>query len=66
MPKSTREWAKRKLEESVKNIDWAGTHIYEVTERYKADHPEVSEPLQMVLDTLAELQTLINRVRVSF
>ena len=66
MPRSTREWAKRKLDESVQNIDWAGTHINEVIERYKAEHPEVSDPLSNCQDMLVMVQDVIKKVRSSF
>jgi len=66
MPRSTREWAKRKLDESVQNIDWSGTHINAVVVTYQADHPEVSDPLKIALQALEDIQTLIARVRNSF
>jgi len=66
MPRSTREWAKRELEYSVKNIDWAGTHVFQVSETYKKEHPEVSEPLQIALQGLEDIQSLIAKVRTSF
>lgn len=66
MPRSTREWAKRKLDESVQNIDWCGTHINAVVETYQKDHPEVSDPLKIALQALEDIQTLIARVRNSF
>ena len=66
MPRSTREWARRKLEESVQNIDWAGSHIYGVVEKYQELHPEVSEPLKAVLKIFEECQNMITLIRSSF
>ena len=66
MPRSTREWAKRKLTESIQNIDWCGTHLNEVAERYEADHPEVSQPLKDIMDILQMAQEVIGKVRLSF
>ncbi len=66
MPRSTREWAKRKLEEAVQNLNWAGTHCYEVREKYKELHPEVSDPLDDTLNAIEMIQDLIQKIRGSF
>jgi len=66
MPRSTREWARRELEASVKNIDWSGSHLYAVIEKYESEHPQVSEPLVAILKVFEECQTMINLVRSSF
>ena len=66
MPRSTREWAKRKIDESINNMDWAGTHINKVSERYQADHPEISNNLNHVLTILVMAQDLIKKIGGSF
>jgi len=66
MPRSTREWAKRKIDEALNNINWAGTHLDEVTERYQADHPEISNNIKYVLEMLAMTQDLIKKIGGSF
>jgi len=65
MPRSTREWAKRKLVEAVQHIDWAALHLLDIIEPYKKDHPEVSEPLEhclaflkILVDTIYETRNL--------
>ncbi len=66
MPRSTREWAKRKIDEAIQNINWCGTHIHEVVERYKKEHPEVSNPLVSSLEMLEMIQDLLKKVGGSF
>ena len=66
MPRSTREWAKRKIDEALNNINWAGTHINEVAEKYCSEHPEISNPLNNVLSALALTQDLIKKIGGSF
>ncbi len=66
MPRSTREWARRKLQESFDNINWSGTHIHEVNLRYEKDHPEITDRLKDVLTILEIAQSAIMKVRGSF
>lgn len=66
MPRSTREWAKRKIDEALNNINWAGTHINEVSERYAEEHKEISDPLNNVLSALALTQDLLKKIGGSF
>lgn len=66
MPRSTREWSRRKLEEACNNIDWAGTHVHQVMTVYEQEHPEIAAPLQTVLEGLANIQELIQKVRKSY
>ena len=62
MGMNTRLWAKRELERAVKQIDWVGTHTNQVYERYKEVHPEIAEPLQLVLEMCVSLQTILTMV----
>lgn len=66
MPKSTREWAKRKIDEAIQNINWSGTHVNAVVERYEEQHKEVSDPLRSVLELLVMAQDLLKKVGGSF
>lgn len=45
MPRSTREWALRKLSASQNNIDWCMKHLIEVADRYAEAHPKIAEEL---------------------
>ena len=66
MPRSTREWAKRKLKEACNNIDWAGTHIDSVQQEYESAHKEISGPLLDIQNLLVIVQAAINKVESSF
>lgn len=66
MPRSTREWAKRKIDEGIQNLNWCGTHVNEVSDRYRADHPEISNNLDHVLSMLALSQDLLKQIGGSF
>lgn len=66
MPRTTREWAHRKLAEAENNLQWAQRHMCEVGERYDDMHPEISEPLLQIIGTLEEVSKAIGRIRTSF
>jgi len=66
MPKTTREWAKRKLVSASNNIDWCGTHIGEVIVKYAPEHPEIAAPLKQIQLILAELQISLDKTEASF
>ena len=66
MPRSTREWAKRKLQQAKNNIDWSGYHIVEVAEKYKDAHPEIAGPLYNVAGMLLAVQKIIDNIEKSF
>jgi len=66
MPKSTREWAKRKIDEAIQNINWSGTHVNAVIERYETEHKEISDPLVNILELLVMAQDLLKKVGGSF
>lgn len=63
MPRSTREWALRKLEQALGTLDWTGNHLIQVIEIYQEKHPEVSNPLNQVLEILLVADDLITHVR---
>ncbi|GAG49364.1 unnamed protein product, partial [marine sediment metagenome] len=54
------------LVEARKNIDWCGYHLEQVISIYRADHPEVSNPLETYQKMLVEVDKGIDRVRGSF
>ncbi|MBA7579843.1 hypothetical protein ES708_21721 [subsurface metagenome] len=66
MPRSTREWAKRKLGEAVQSLDWAVYHLGEVGQRYEEQHPEVSDPLLEIILACEAIKTYIDKVNASF
>ncbi len=66
MPRSTREWAQRKLEESNGNLDWAIGHLGEVAERYEEAHSEISGPIMEIIAVIVELQNATIKIRGTF
>ncbi len=66
MPRSTREWAKRKLTEAVQSLDWAVYHLCEVGQRYDEKHPEISDPILQIVTLCEELKQHIDTVNKSF
>jgi len=66
MPRSTREWAKRKLKEAQNQLNWTASHLVAVQTVYKKDHPEIGDPLELIVDTLAILYEEISTIAGSF
>ncbi len=66
MPRSTREWAKRKLGEAVQSLDWTVYHLGEVGQRYEEKHPEISDPLLEIIMICEELKKYIVNVDKTF
>lgn len=66
MPKSTRQWAQDELKGALGHIDWVGTHIIRVVEKYTEHHPEISEPLRNNLTPLMEISDNINKILTEF
>lgn len=66
MPRSTREWAHRKIQQAEDNIDWAGFHITEVATTYEKDHKEVSDPLFAAAGGLLEVKEYLAKLRGTF
>ena len=66
MPRSTREWAKRKLAEAVQSLDWTVYHLAEVGKRYDEQHPEISDPLLEGVLACEELQKYIEKIASTF
>lgn len=65
MPRTTRQWAQRKLEESMNNLDWAATHLKHMADVYQPMHPEISEALTTIIDLLAEAHNAVHTIRRS-
>lgn len=63
MPRNTREWARRKLDEAMNNLDWVATHLNHVATVYEKYHPEISNPLKLYIEGLSEIYVAINNVK---
>lgn len=61
MPRTTREWAKRKLKEANNNLDWIWTHLSAVIEVYDKEHPELTQGLKIVPEILTAVQDIISK-----
>jgi len=63
---STRQTAQKKLDSAIFHIDACGQYLNQVHEVYEKYHPEVSEPLMVVMKLLVEAQAVVQKVRRSF
>jgi hypothetical protein len=63
MPNSTREWARRELERAADLIEWLGTHLNRVEERYRPEHPDIADPCLLAMQSAATLQEYILGIR---
>ena len=62
MPKSVREWAKRKLRSSRKQVDWIGRHLAEIEPHYAKGYVEIHQGIMSGLEMCAILDNLIEKV----
>lgn len=62
MPLSTRQQTRRKLEQTIGNIDWAVYHLSDIGETYADQHPEITQPLAEIVAILEEVKKLIDKV----
>lgn len=65
MPNNVRQSYKRQIERAEGNLDSALQHLAAVVEFYKENHPEISEPIEMVGLMLIEGQKVLGAVRES-
>ncbi len=63
MPNTERQWARRELERAVLLIDWVGTHLNRVEDRYRALHPEIADPILACMAGLDKIQDLVSETR---
>lgn len=52
MPRNTREWAHRELDNANNNLDWTATHLKRVFDVYNPTHPEIGKPIESIIDLL--------------
>ena len=65
MPRNTRQWARRKIEMATNNLDTAGQHLFTVAEIYRKAHPEISDTIELCLESLTLNIQLIDKLRVT-
>jgi len=66
MPRSTREWAKRKIDSADGNLTWVITHMDEVIGVYIDEHPDIALPLEQIKQVCTELRNTLIQVRKTF
>lgn len=66
MPRNTREWAKRKLEESKTNLEWSVYHLKDVSDRYMEQHPEIGKPLIDLMEIILTIHANITTISGEF
>lgn len=54
MPRSTREWAHRKLDMARGNLAGSLAHLEQIREKYQEPHPAVGEAITMVQMMIVE------------
>jgi len=65
MPRTTREWALRKLSAADNNVEWCQIHIAKVVDKYVELHPEIAAPLLNCIELSDILRKAIMKVRGS-
>lgn len=63
MPRTTREWARRKLDMAVNNLEWVDRHLLEVIDVYLEAHPEIAAPLEQATQAGDMLKTLLLQIK---
>jgi len=66
MPRNTREWARRKLDESVQNLSWGEHHLMGIVEVYEERHPEIATPLVQCVQFIEAIKGQIEKIKASF
>lgn len=66
MPRSTRQWAQRKLEYASGNLETAIGHLEEIEKLYRPQHPEIADDILLLQHIIAESHTLTAKIRSSF
>lgn len=63
MPNTERQWARREIDRAAENLNWAGTHLNRVEERYRALHPEIADPLIAAMQLISVAQEGIEAIK---
>lgn len=62
-PRSTREWAHRRIDQAKNHIDTAGMQLHEIADTYQNLHPEVSAPCEQILAIMLEILEILDGIR---
>ena len=63
MPRSTREWIKRKIEYAAHDIEVAQNHLVEAGQLYKDSHPEYYNKFAELVSTLEVIKAAVSAFR---
>lgn len=63
MPRSTREWALRKLMASTENLNWCQKHLLEVSDTYAEQHPDISVNILICVKMVEIMRVAILDIR---
>lgn len=66
MPRNTREWAHRKLSMASDNLESSLKHLLEVKNTYEELHPEISGPIETVMEAVSMLQDTLREIGKAF
>ena len=66
MPRSTREWAQRKLEMVKGNMETSLLHIEEVREHYVKDHPSLALHMDNLQILLVGIDECVDKLKIKF
>lgn len=66
MPRSTREWAQRKLDMVKGNIDTSLVHVEEVRETYVKEHPSLALHMDNLQILLVGIDECVNKLKIKF
>lgn len=66
MPRNTREWAHRKLDQVNGNLDWALYHLEEIDKVYREQHPEIAEAVTLGQALIVQCQELLKKLAQTF
>lgn len=65
MPRTTREWALRKLTAADNNVEWSQTHLANVIDKYLEREPEIAAKLLTCIELSDVLRKTITAIRDS-
>jgi hypothetical protein len=66
MPRTTREWAIRKVKFAAGNMEKASTHLDEVGATYAEQHPEISLQVAKCMEVISSMYDMLVALQGEF
>ncbi len=66
MPRSTREWAHRKIDMAIGNLETVVAHLEEVREVYEVPHSDIAEHLQQMQFASMVVRDALDKIKGAF